>query len=194
MSLFRISLLSCLIAPSFGAPPDDLDRQRLIAHFEMTDSWLADEVSHLSPAQLAFRPSPTSWNVLDCVEHLVLSEREYWATLKTSMAARPVKGESPSEDVDRLWYGIDRTQRSKTIESETPKSRYAGIEPALHDFQTLRATMLAYARTSQEDWRHHLIPNWDRDAYQWLIMISAHSQRHILQIREIKHNPAFPST
>jgi DinB superfamily len=194
MSLFRIILLSGLIARAFGAPPDDLDRQRLIAHFEMTDSWLADEVSHLSPAQLAFRPSATSWNVLDCVEHLVLSEREYWATFKTSMAARPVKGESPSDDVDRLWYGIDRTQRTKTIESETPKSRYAGVEPALRDFQTLRATMVAYARTSQEDWRHHLIPGWDRDAYQWLIMISAHSQRHILQIREIKHNPAFPST
>ena len=149
MSLLRNSLLFCLAGAAFGEPPDDLDRQRLVAHFEMTNSWLADEVNHLSAAQLAFRPSPTSWNVLDCVEHLVLSEREYWALLKTSMAARPIKGESPSEDVDRLWYGIDRTQRSKTIESETPKSRYPGIEPALKDFQSLRATAAGPAARDQ---------------------------------------------
>jgi len=37
------------------------------------------------------------------------------------------------------------------------------------------------------------VPDWDRDCYQWLLMISAHSQRHILQIREIKHSPGFPA-
>jgi hypothetical protein len=29
--------------------------------------------------------------------------------------------------------------------------------------------------------------------YQWLLMISAHSQRHILQIREIKAHAKYPS-
>jgi hypothetical protein len=53
--------------------------------------------------------------------------------------------------------------------------------------------MLGYIRTTQEDWRHHMIPDWDRDGYQWLLMVSAHSQRHILQIREIKHSAGFPA-
>jgi hypothetical protein len=30
------------------------------------------------------------------------------------------------------------------------------------------------------------------DLYQWFVMISSHSQRHILQIREIKAAPEFP--
>ena len=30
------------------------------------------------------------------------------------------------------------------------------------------------------------------DVYQWFLMISTHSQRHILQIREIKADPKFP--
>jgi hypothetical protein len=30
------------------------------------------------------------------------------------------------------------------------------------------------------------------DVYQWFLMISTHSQRHILQIREIKADPRFP--
>jgi hypothetical protein len=37
---------------SRAGPLTDLDRQRLIAHLEMTEHWLVDEVSRLSPAQL----------------------------------------------------------------------------------------------------------------------------------------------
>jgi hypothetical protein len=108
------------------------------------------------------------------------------------MASPASRKTTPSTDIDRMWYGIDRTERTKTVPSETPKSTYTELGPALKDFQALRATMLNYVKTSQEDWRHHLVPDWDRDAYQWMLMISAHSQRHILQIREIKHDAAFP--
>ena len=31
------------------------------------------------------------------------------------------------------------------------------------------------------------------DVYQWALMISTHSQRHILQIREIKANAGYPA-
>jgi hypothetical protein len=175
-----------------AAPITPLERERVIAHFEMTGSWLADEVSGLSAAQLHFRPSPTSWSILDCVEHLDLAEPQYWSMMKATMAGPASKKESPSEDIDRIWYGIDRTQRAKTVEAEVPKAKYQEAGPALADFQALRGTMLEYIRTTQEDLRHHQVKGWDRDAYQWLIMISAHAQRHILQIREIKHNPGFP--
>lgn len=185
--LFMMSLPVC------AAPPSTLDRERLIAHLEMTESWLADEVAHLTPAQLHFRPSPNAWSILDCVEHLTLSEPQYWDAYRKSMAAPVTKKDSPSEDIDRIWYGIDRTQRAKTVDSEVPKARFQEMEPALAEFRALRAKIMQEARTTQADWRHHMVPDWDRDCYQWLLMISAHSQRHILQIREIKHSPGFPA-
>lgn len=187
-------LLPVIVLALAAAPvkPTDLDRQRLISHLEMTESWLADEVANLSPAQLAFRPSPKAWNALDCVEHLVLAEHEYWSMFQRVMAAPPSRKGSPSEDVDRLWYGIDRTERTTTVPSETPKSTYKDAATALGDFRKLRASINEYVKTTQADWRHHLVPEWDRDAYQWLVMISAHAQRHILQVREIKHNANFP--
>jgi hypothetical protein len=91
-----------------------------------------------------------------------------------------------------MWYGIDRTERTKTVPSEVPKARFNDVAPALAEVLKLRATMLEYVKTTQEDWRHHMVPDWNRDGYQWLLMISAHSQRHILQIREIKHSPGYP--
>lgn len=185
---FQFSVLLMILA----AAPSDIDRQHLVAHFEMTGSWLADEVSNLTPEQLRFRPTPTSWNILDCVEHLDLAEAEYWKMMQRVMAAPASRKTTPSTDLDRMWYGIDRTERTKTVPSETPKATYTELGPALKDFQALRGTMLTYVKTNQDDWRHHLVPDWDRDAYQWMLMISAHSQRHILQIREIKHDSAFP--
>ncbi len=192
---FRVCLSLFLVAlPVRAAPPSTLDRERLIAHLEMTESWLVDEVAHLSPAQLHFRPSPTSWSILDCVEHLTLAEPEYWLTYQKSMAAPAAKKGSPSDDLDRLWYGIDRTRRAQTIDAEVPRARFQEMEPALAEFRALRAKILREARTTQGDWRRHLVPEWDRDCYQWLLMISAHSQRHILQIREIRHSPGFPAS
>jgi hypothetical protein len=66
-----------------------LERQRLVAHLEMTGSWLADEVSGLSPAQLQFRPAPEAWSILEVVEHLTVADPIYWRQLHEAMKAPP---------------------------------------------------------------------------------------------------------
>ena len=62
----------------------------------------------------------------------------------------------------------------------------------LGTFRKLQAQMLEYARTTNEDLRGHVVEREQSDAYQWLLLISTHRQRHILQIREIKADPKFP--
>ena len=67
-----------LLAVSPGAEGmSDGDRQRLLAHFEMTETWLASEIEGLSPAQLTFRMTPESWSIMDVVEHLAVAEPQY---------------------------------------------------------------------------------------------------------------------
>jgi hypothetical protein len=95
-------------------------------------------------------------------------------------------------DADMLWYGIDRTQRQKTGAAEEPKGKITDIQQGLADFRKLRAAILEYARTTDDDLRAHAYPEWGVDAYQALLGLSTHSQRHILQIREIKAQPGFP--
>ena len=53
-------------------------------------------------------------------------------------------------------------------------------------FLKLRATMREYATTTTDDLRSRKLLEGNMDVYQWFLMISTHSQRHILQIREIK--------
>jgi hypothetical protein len=95
-------------------------------------------------------------------------------------------------DWEILWYGIDRTEHNKTGDARVPKGRWDDVNASLGEFRKLRKTMIEHAKTSQEDLRAHKLTGGSQDCYQWFLMISAHSQRHILQIRENKADPAYP--
>jgi DinB superfamily len=182
--------MCAVLAPA--AMMTDLERQRLIAHLEMTGKWLADEVSGLSSAQLQFHPAPGSWSILEVLDHLVVCEPIYWKNFHDAMNAPPVnRGPSGSDD-SVLWYGIDRTNRQKVVAGEGATGTLKEVKTGLEAFRKLRAEMLHCARTTKEDLRAHFVEREQSDAYQWFLLISSHSQRHILQIREIKANSGFP--
>jgi hypothetical protein len=181
--------------PLQAAPMTQRDRDRLVAHLQLTGSWLSDEVAHLSQAQLTFRPSPDKWNIAEVVQHLVVAEPNYWKLLQTGVHRPLAAGfKSKATDADVLWYGIDRTRRQKTSPDQNPLGQTIDISEALAHFAQLRETMLDYARTTNDDLRGHDVREWAVDAYQWFLQISTHSERHILQIREIKADPNFPKS
>lgn len=170
----------------------DLEREHLIAHMQMTESWLIDEVSTLSPAQLNFRMASGKWTIMEVVEHLTLAEPIYWQQFQADLKQPAQKLEKRPTDEDVLWYGIDRVRHDKTEPNKEPKGQLSNIHQGLDKFRTLHATILEFVRTSNDDLRGHPIPEWGTDAYQCLLGISTHDQRHILQIREIKADPGYP--
>ena len=184
-----------LIAPrAFAGPMTDGERQRLIAHLEMTEAWLVSELDGLSEAQLTFRMAPDSWSIKDVAEHLAIAEPQYWANMEASLKTPVKDGWKPdATDVGMLWYGIDRTNRQKTGDARVPHGARSAAE-SLASFRKLRQTMLAMAKTSQADFRGRSYMGASQDLYQWFLMISSHSQRHILQIREVKAHPNYPKT
>ena len=167
------------------------ERQRLVAHLEMTEQWLGAELDGLSDAQIAFRLSPESWTIAEVVEHLAIAEPQYWKQLEDSLK-QPATGYKPeATDAAILWYGIDRTNRTKTGEARVPGGK-TPMKESLASFRTLRATMMQLAKSSPEDFRGRKLIDGNTDVYQWFLMISSHSQRHILQIKEIKAHARYP--
>ena len=185
-----LSLLTGAVSVS-ATPMTKLERARLVSHLEMTQSWLLDEVSKLSPEQLHFRAAPGKWSVLDVVEHLKIAEPIYWQQLKDALKAPPPDKKPQITDADILWYGVDRTQRQKTEAQKEPKSEMT-LAAGLDSFRRLHDEILQYARTTDDDLRAHVVKDEGTDTYQWILGITAHTQRHILQIREIKSDANFP--
>ena len=68
-----------LTASIAAAPMTAGDRQRLVAHLDMTESWLVSELSGLSPAQLTYKTSPDAWSVAEVTEHLAIAEPQVLA-------------------------------------------------------------------------------------------------------------------
>jgi DinB superfamily len=193
--LIPIVILTALLpaAPLAAAPMTAGERQRLVAHLEMTNAWLESEVAGLSKAQVTFKPTPESWSVMEVVEHLAIAEPQYWKNFQDSLARPAQPGFKPqATDLAMLWYGIDRTNRATTGEARVPRGTFATLDDSLAAFRKLRAEMLQVARTTEEDLRGRQYLEASQDLYQWFLMISSHAQRHILQIREVKAHKDFP--
>lgn len=182
------------VSSSAAGPMTPGDRQRLVAHLEMTEAWLDSEVGGLSDAQLRFKMTPSSWSVEEVVMHLAIAEPQYWSQFKESLA-KPVQPDFKPQatDAGMLWYGIDRTQRTTTGEARVPRDQFPTMKASLASFKKLRTEMMKTAKESQEDLRGRQFLTASQDLYQWFLMISTHSQRHILQIREVKAHAGFPN-
>lgn len=190
----RILWLVCALATAVPADAQltDLERQRLVAHMEMTSAWLADELAGVSPAQAAFRPAPGTWSMLDVLDHLVVVGPIYFKNLQDATSTGAARA-GLMNDADVLWYGIDRTDREIALAAEDPAHKVASISEGLKMYRGDHAKLLEYVRATKDDLRRRLVARQRSDAYQWALLISTHEQRHILQIREIKKHAAYPS-
>ena len=121
--LFAIALSLSLESPLAADLMTQGDRQRLVAHLEMTGRWLVSELDGLSTSQLQYRPSPDSWSISEVVEHLAIAEPQYWQRVLDSMKQPPYDKKPETTDAAILWYGIDRTNRARTGEARVPAAR-----------------------------------------------------------------------
>jgi len=190
---FMTALALAVSTPALAGPMTAGDRQRLVAHLEMTEAWLDSEVNGLSDAQLQFKMTPASWSVEEVAMHLAIAEPQYWDQFKESLKKPASPDYKPqATDAQMLWYGIDRTQRTTTGEARVPRDQFPDLKASLASFKKLRAEMMTVAKESQEDLRGRQFLTASQDLYQWFLMISTHSQRHIMQIREVKAHRNFP--
>jgi hypothetical protein len=191
-----LTLTVCLLSATLcGASMTNEDREHLLVHFEMTTQMLAEQVRGLSPAQLEYKASPDRWSIREVVSHLAVAEPDYWRDIQKALKAAPDMKEKKSvaTDADILWYGIDRVVHTKTGGGHEKVDTYKDLGEALGKFQALRATMIDYIKTTNDDMRGHSFGSQQViDCWQWMLEISTHAERHIQQIREIKNDPNFP--
>ncbi len=197
--IFTIVLLA---AGAYGQTISQDDRQKLINHLEKTRSDIIEATKGLSAAQLNFKASPFRWSVAQCVEHIALSEGFLFQVateraLKAPAQATRKTSQQMTEGDNLLWKIIpDRSSKFQAPEPIRPskQSSSAGAEQGLRQFLSGRGRTIEYVKTTQEDLRGHCIdgPVKCMDAYQWILMLSAHSQRHLAQLLEVKADPNFP--
>ncbi|MBM3776177.1 MAG: DinB family protein [Acidobacteria bacterium] len=158
-----------------------------------------DSITGLSEAQWNFKPGPEVWSVGEVAEHIALSEDMLFsritAEILKSQPALENKAQAAGRDEAILKMIPDRSQKFKAPEPLVPKRRWASQRELVAHFDQSRARTARYLETTQEDLRSHFgqHPAGLLDAYQWFLLISAHTERHTAQIREVKAHAGFPA-
>jgi DinB family protein len=186
-----------------GRPLTTAEREKAVAHLERTRKLFLASVEGLTGPQVAFKTSPQRWSILECAEHLALAEDFLFAhTVSRVMAIpptpeRPVLAEPDLRARDELVLArvADRSLRAEAPEPLKPLQRFPTLQAAVEHFNRARTQTADYARTTQDDMRSHITPGppeQQMDAYEFLLMMAAHTERHTKQIQEVKASAGYP--
>jgi len=188
------STLLLLAAALMAQPLTQGDRDFALSQLHASRKLLLDAIDGLSPAQWKFKPAPDRWSIAECAEHVVLSEDFMFERVRKLMqtpAAPERKASLTNDEVMKGW--VDRSQKAQADAATRPKGRWATPAKLAEVFKQRRERTLAYVRTTQDALRIHSDPGEaGLDAYQWLLAIAAHTERHVLQINEVKADPRYP--
>jgi hypothetical protein len=174
------------------------ERDRAMSHLHSTRKMLLDTVTPLSEAQWKFKPGPDRWSVAEVAEHLALSEELIFGRIQ-KMVAGPAtpekKAEQKGKDEAVLKMIPDRSQRFQAPEVIRPTGRFATRQAVVDAFKQKRDHSIEFIATTQADLRAYVAPHpamGPLDGYQWALLMSAHTERHVLQMKEVLADPGFP--
>ena len=181
--------------PLAAGPLTTEERSLLLAQLDQSSRTVLASLEGVSDAQWKFKPGADRWSVAECAEHIVTADQAMFAfgsQQLLKMTPPPNAEKRPDEAV--LKTTTDRSTKVKTAEFLEPKGRYADKAAVIDAFQKTRAKIVEYVKTTQDDLRGHGFqgPAGYVDAYQFLLTLSAHGERHALQIAEVKADPGYP--
>jgi len=164
----------------------------LTAELSETRRILHDCLAGISEDEAARKPEPSRWSVLDCVEHLALTERGLAGRV---MAAQPAEPLPP--DPAREAHATAVVRRSLRVEAPPhvqPTGRFATLAHALEAFDAARRDTIAFVLDHHGDLirrtiRHPLFGPLNGE--EALLVLCGHIRRHADQICEIRaaHTP-----
>ena len=172
----------------------DLDRGLL--YLETTKKNIIDATRGLSEAQWNFKPSPFKWSVAQCMEHIAASEDLLRQLAETQIKSAPP---GPERDVkktdDRVIEVIpDRSRKFQAPEQLRPRNQFGSPDAALKHFLESRAKTVELMKNTP-DLRAHVVDSGllgKIDAFERILFVAAHSERHTKQLLEVKADPKFP--
>ena len=202
-SVFILFFLFALsVVPAFGQSASSLtddERKKALDYLKLTQDKFLDSIRGLSEEQWKFKPAPDRWSVAEVAEHIGISETTIFGMITGQVMkspADPSKRAGAKGKEDQIFKMIpDRTTKAQAPEILKPVGRWADRDSLTKEFKKNRETAIEFVKTTKEPLRDHFGPNpvfTELDAWQWILFMAAHSERHTAQINEVKADPKFP--
>jgi hypothetical protein len=167
-------------------------------YLETTKREFLKSIEGLTEEQLNFKAKKGKWCIMDCAEHIALAEQSLFSIVgkKLSEPADSLNTKhlrmTEKKIIKRLTFRLIKIKAPEVIK---PSGKFATIEAIKQAFTTQRDSAIQYVATTQAPLHYHF---WKHpatgkiDLYQTIVLMSAHTKRHILQIEEVKRHSKYP--
>jgi hypothetical protein len=194
VSILGVALLAPTVAQAQSLTP--ADRESCVTYLEKTRDAVEASTKGLAPEQWNFKAAADKWSVAQVVEHLALAEDLFFDTVTEKVMKSPAG--APDRDFKKIDAGLlanvpDRSHKVQAPDELVPTGRWSP-EEALNHFVRSRARTIQFLQNTA-DLREHVMAGptgAPMDAYEWILLAAAHSERHEKQLEEVKANPKFP--
>jgi DinB superfamily len=191
------AVLLSIALPAFSQNVSPADRDKALQYLESTKQGVINATAGLSEAQWNFKPGPDRWSIAEVTEHIAVAEgylRGFDENQVMKAPPRPEGQDVAAIDALVLSKVPDRTNKKQAPEPLKPNHQFSSGPDALKAFVDGRGQTEEFLKT-HDDLRAHAVDsplNTKLDAYEWILFIAAHSDRHTKQILEVKADPNFP--
>lgn len=189
------AFLLLVVTPAFADAA--ADKEKLVKDLERTQDKFLKSVDGLSEAQWNYKAAPEKWSIAQCAEHIAAAE----SFIRGAVEGALTKPLAADQDAAALVKDdfiqtviVDRSRKFSAPEPLVPGGRFGSPAAAVDAFSKERAATLKLAQ-GDTDFRAHAAqhPGFGMiDTYGWMLFLSGHTERHTLQIEEVKANPDYP--
>ena len=171
------------------------DRQYLLSNLDRTTDELKAEVDDLTETQWHFKEKPDSWSIAQVIEHLGIYEKKYYDERYVVGLMPPEPELSKSHPADSYYVEwMAEEQAHNAPASDVPLGLMKGKNNWTY-FITGRNRNVEKIKSTEVNFNAHYTyrgngKRWN--IHQLYIILFAHCDRHLRQIRRIKAHPDFP--
>jgi uncharacterized damage-inducible protein DinB len=171
----------------------------IMAANERAEARFMAAVSNLSEAQANFRPDENRWTIAEIVEHVSIVNDGFLRLTHKLLKEAESEPRPPKADLNLGHTSLDENGRQRepfqAPERVRPKGGVsvedssAKMRMALAGFADIRPRLEA-VDLSEQVFPHSALGPFN--AYQWMILLGEHEERHRGQIERLKATDGFP--
>jgi hypothetical protein len=197
--LALLALVTCLGMYAADAHMSTEERSKVLHWLEESRQEFAASIDGVSEEQWKWKPAPERWSVGETAEHIVLAEALLFDSVKNAMAspANPAWEEQTKGKTEFIVQVMaPRLGKAQAPEPIVPRNGLT-LAQVKERFAQQRAEIEKFAADTNLALKEHTVVHpfpvfGTLNAYQWLIYIPLHTERHDKQIAEVKATAGYP--
>ncbi|MEQ8363036.1 MAG: DinB family protein [Cyclobacteriaceae bacterium] len=190
-----------MVSSSFAPPTEQLtkeDRKEITKYLKKTRGELIKKVESLTQEQWHYKPAPEVWSIAEISEHILKAESVVLKRVDSpeTMEYKPELMEGYKEKGEEMIaFIVGRQEKFQAPDPVAPSGNIGNPDEFITAFEKRRDETVEFVKSIDKPIKAYYEvfgPVGEVSGYHWLMFISAHTERHMIQLTEVLNSSGFP--